>query len=90
MMPEGGGPPVMATIRIAVHVKSLRDDRDWEGMVHRRWQVLGRDNIDDQSADDLTFQVISRASAGMKELLDARATAQPAATPSAGSSSGSE
>ena len=91
VMPEGGGRPVMATIRIGVYVKGLRDHRDWEGMVHRRWEVLGRDNIDDQSADDLTFQVISMASAGMRAIIDARAAAaQAEATPSAGSSSGSE
>ena len=59
--------------------------------MHHRWEVLGRDDIDDQSADDLTSQVISMASAGMKAIIDARtAAAQPEATPRAGNSSGSE
>ena len=92
---RGREPPIMlppiATIRIAVHVKSLRDHRDWEGTARHRWPVPGRADIDDQSADDLTFLVISQASAGMKAIIDARAAApQPEATPSAGSSSGSE
>ena len=92
---RGREPPIMrppiATIRIAVQVKSLRDHGDWEGMVHHRWPVQGRGDIDDKSADDLTFEVISRASAGIRQLLDARTAApQPDVTPSAGSSSGSE
>ena len=88
--PPGGGPPVMATIRIDVRVQSLTDEGLWEGEVRHRWEVLRHPPIDDEMADYLTFQGISRASAGMKELLDARtAAAQPASTPSAGSS-GSE
>ena len=82
--------PPIASIRIAVQVKSLRDHGDWEGIVHHRWPVPGRADIDAKSADDLTFRVISMASAGIKVLLDAGPAAQPAATPSAGSSSGSE
>ncbi len=84
-----GGPPV-ATIVFAVRVQSLTDEGLWEGEVKDRWRVRGA-AIDDQAADHLTFEGISRASAGIKELLDARtAAAQPASTPSAGSSSGSE
>ncbi len=84
-----GGPPV-ATIVIAVRLQSLTGEGLWEGEVKDRWRVRGA-AIDDQAADHLTFEGISRASAGLKALLDARtAVAQPASTPSAGSSSGSE
>ena len=89
--PPGGGRPVMATIRIAVRVQSLTDEGLWEGEVGHRWEVLTHPPIDDEMADYLTFEGISRASAGIEQLLDARAAAaQPASTPSAGSSSGSE
>ena len=91
VVPPGGGRPVMATIRIAVRVQSLTDEGLWEGEVRHRWEVLTHPPIDDEMADYLTFQGISRASAGIKQLLDARdAAAQPAPTPSAGSNSGSE
>ena len=79
----------IATLRISVRVQSLRDGADWEGMLHHRWPVPP--GIDGERADSITYDVILKWSAGIKQLLDARtAAAQPAATPSAGSSSGSE
>ena len=82
--------PPVASIVISVGLQSLRGESLWEGEVRDQWKLLGPP-IDGGTADGLTSQGISRASAGMKELLDARAAAaQPASTPSAGSSSGSE
>ena len=82
--------PPVASIVISVGLQSLRGESLWEGEVRDQWKLLGPP-IDGGTADGLTSQVISRASAGMKQLLDAReAAAQPASTPSAGSSSGSE
>ena len=101
------GPPLIepvkvATLEVAVRVQSLRDEGWWEGSVQHRWVVPKPETeegdwslkgafIDDRVADDVTWEVIRSASAGIEQLLDARtAAAQPAATPSAGSSSGSE
>ena len=82
--------PPVATIVISVALQSPRGEGLWEGEVRDEWKVRGP-RIDGGSADNLTSQVILLASAGMKALLDARdAAAQPASTPSAGSSSGSE
>ena len=80
----------MAILRIAVHVQSLRDGTDWEGALLHRWPVPP--GIDGERADSITYDVILKWSAGLGQLLDARtaAAAQPASTPSAGSSSGGE
>ena len=92
----------VATLEIAVRLQGLRDEGRWEGSVQHRWVVPSLETeegdwslkgtaINDQVADYVTWEVIRKASAGMKQLLDARAAAaQPASTPSAGSSSGSE
>ena len=59
------------------------------GMV--RYRPPSGHGVDDLVADSITWEVILKASAGINQLLDARAAAaQPASTPSAGSSSGSE
>ena len=77
------------TLIIAVYVQSLRDDVLWGGMV--RYRPPSGHGVDDLVADSITWEVILKASAGINQLLDARAAAaQPASTPSAGSSSGSE
>ena len=56
-----------------------------------RYRPPSGHGVDDLVADSITWEVILMASVGMKQLLDARtAAAQPGATPSAGSSSGSE
>ena len=78
------------TLKIAVHVQSLRDEGLWEGAWSDRWPLTGP-AIDKDRADAVTNEVLRLASAGIRQLLDARsAAAQPASTPSAGSSSGSE
>ena len=94
--------PRTATLQIAVRVQGSRDEGLWEGSVQHRWVIPQPETeevdwalkdafIDDQVADAVTWEVIRRWSVGMKALLDARtAAAQPASTPSAGSSSGSE
>ena len=69
------------TWRIAVHVQSLRDDALWGGIV--RYPAGG---LDDLEADSVTWEVILKWSAGIEQLLEARAAAaQRASTPSAGS-----
>ena len=77
------------TLKIAVYVQSLRDDVVWGGMV--RYRPPSGHGVDDLVADSVTWEVILKTSVGIEQLLDARAAAaQPASTPSAGSSSGSE
>ena len=85
-----GEPRQYVTLKIAVEVQSLRDDGLWEGAWSDRWLLAGP-AIDKDRADAVTNEVLLLASAGIRQLLDARAAAaQPASTPSAGSSSGSE
>lgn len=98
---DGHGSEV-ATLKITVWVQSLRDEGLWEGSLQHRWVVstpeteeddwlLKAASIDALVADYITWEVLLQASAGIRQLLDARtAAAQPASTPSAGSSSGSE
>ena len=82
-------------LRIAVCVQSLRDEGLWEGLAVHEWvaptpetEVVDwatKGDIDYDVADSVTWEVILKASAGIRQLLDARrASDHPGATPRAG------
>ena len=78
-------------LKIAVCVQSLRDEGLWEGMVNYKWVAptpetvewaLG--DLDYDVADSVTWEVILKASAGIKQLHDAHADVrdrEPTASP---------